>query len=59
MMKWKCHAKPAALNGQTCGHLNKNGLKKHFLGNPLTCCEKCGCTKIASDARKEKEHVSK
>lgn len=56
-MEWKCYAKPAALNGQTCGHENKTGTKKRFMENQLICCEKCGCTKIASDARKEREHV--
>lgn len=47
-MKWKCHAKPAALGGRTCGHVNKLGMKF----NSILCCESCGCTKKASDDRR-------
>lgn len=44
---WKCHAKPASLNGKTCGHQNVAGRT----WNRLLCCESCGATKIASDLR--------
>lgn len=46
---WTCHAKPAT-TGKTCGHVNTAGI--HHNGN--LCCEACGCTKIASDARETK-----
>lgn len=45
---WTCHAKPAA-TGKTCGHVNAAGI--HHNGN--LCCEACGCTKTASDAREK------
>ncbi len=45
---WTCHAKPAA-TGETCGHVNAAGVK--YEG--LLCCEACGCTKVASDAREK------
>ncbi len=45
---WTCHAKPAA-TGKTCGHVNAAGI--HHNGN--LCCERCGCTKVASDAREK------
>ena len=45
---WTCHAKPAA-TGKTCGHVNAAGI--HHNGN--LCCEACGCTKVASDAREK------
>jgi hypothetical protein len=48
MPEWKCYAKPARLGGETCGHLNKEGI----MYRGLLCCEKCGCTKFASDYRK-------
>lgn len=44
---WTCHAKPAAL-GRTCGYVNASGGIKHA---GLVCCESCGATKAASDAR--------
>jgi hypothetical protein len=50
MPEWKCYAKPARLGGETCGHLNKEGIM--YCG--LLCCEKCGCTKFASDDRRKK-----
>ena len=45
---WTCHAKPAT-TGKTCGHVNAAGVK--YEG--LLCCERCGCTKVASDAREK------
>jgi hypothetical protein len=45
---WKCHAKPAALGGKTCGHENITG-GMGFRG--LMCCDGCGATKKASDDR--------
>ena len=45
---WTCHAKPAT-TGKTCGHVNAAGI--HHNGN--LCCERCGCTKVASDAREK------
>ena len=45
---WACHAKPAT-TGKTCGHVNAAGI--HHNGN--LCCEACGCTKVASDAREK------
>lgn len=61
-MKYKCYAKPASqpgysYKGKTCGHLNKIGIihgqKK------LICCEKCGCTKIASDSRRKEHEINR
>lgn len=53
-MEYKCYAIPAATR-KTCGHMNKIG-RYHGLGsNKLLCCEKCGCTKIASDSRKKEK----
>lgn len=48
---WTCWAKPAALAGRTCGHENKTGGVRYA---GLVCCESCGATKIASDARAPK-----
>ena len=47
---WKCYAKPAARGGVTCGHFNVKGIG--FRG--IECCEDCGCTKKASDDRRDK-----
>lgn len=49
---WECHARPAALNGKTCGHQNTMG---GVLYAGLVCCAGCGATKAASDARSEKK----
>ncbi len=46
---WTCHAKPAA-TGRTCGHVNASGGRVVNVAG-LVCCEGCGCTKTASDAR--------
>jgi hypothetical protein len=46
---WQCFARPAELKGKRCSHINASGGKKH---KGLIVCEKCSCTKIASDARK-------
>ncbi len=51
-MRWKCYARPVALNGERCGHENEKGIISH---DDLLCCEKCGCTKIASDLRRRRE----
>lgn len=48
---WKCYAIPAA-TGKRCGHENTTGI---ISADRLLCCEECGCTKIASDARAKKE----
>lgn len=46
-------AKPAALSGKTCGHVNPvAGLSIHQ-SNPLECCTACGCTRRASELREE------
>lgn len=50
--KWRCYARPAALNGKTCGHENEHGIISR---DDLLCCKKCGCTKIASDLRMRRE----
>ena len=52
--QWKCYAKPASLNGQECGHQNEKGIPIYIFGERILCCEKCGCTKIASDDRAKK-----
>lgn len=54
-MKWTCQAKPAALGGATCGHKNTKGTTHGPPRHPRLCCEKCGCTKIASDSRSKDE----
>jgi hypothetical protein len=37
-----------------CGHVNE----EEFVFSGILCCEECGCTKFASDARKrEIEHA--
>ena len=47
---WKCYAKPAKLNGKTCGYenttvnMNKRG---------IIYCDSCGCSKYASDSRRD------
>lgn len=48
---WTCHAKPAALDGKTCGFRNANGGIRY---NGLVCCASCGATKKASDDRAAK-----
>jgi hypothetical protein len=48
---WTCHAVPA-LTGKPCGHVNERGLVFH---GEIMCCEACGSTKRASDARKEQK----
>ena len=46
---WRCYAKPALLGGRTCGHENAQGVRDL---KGLVCCESCGATRIASDARR-------
>ena len=51
-----CHARPPILNGKECRHNNLGGGKpKYRRGDDgaswMMCCEKCGCTKKASDDR--------
>lgn len=53
MSAWKCYARPAALGGRTCGHVNETELVFHN----LVCCNGCGATKIASDHRQRKEEA--
>lgn len=55
MTAWTCHAHPVALNGQPCGHENRSGglVSRSGLYRGAYC-EKCGCTKHASDLRKER-----
>lgn len=48
---WTCHARPA-LKGSTCGHVNSAGIVDRH--HRIVCCEACGCTKAASDARAAK-----
>lgn len=50
---WTCHAKPAALGGKTCGHHNARGGWVAGVFR-IVCCESCGATKAASDARVRK-----
>ncbi len=50
---WMCHARPAA-TGETCGHVNRDGGKRH---RAKVMCGLCGCTKTASDARKASEGI--
>lgn len=51
-IKWKCYARPAWRGGKTCGHENTKGIMG---ANGVLCCEECGCTKVASDFRRERE----
>lgn len=46
--RWKCYAHPATLNGRECGHVNEKGVV--YAG--ILCCEECGATKYASEARR-------
>jgi hypothetical protein len=50
---WRCYAKPVVNGGKTCGHLNVQGvMTTRGLGRRLLlCCERCGCSKRASDFR--------
>lgn len=50
-MAWICYAHTPSKNGKPCHHVNELGI--NFTG--LICCEKCGCTKIASDLRRIRE----
>lgn len=53
--EWTCYAQPASQGGKRCGHVNKGGvLGPGLAGKRLVCCEACGCTKIASDSRRER-----
>lgn len=47
---WLCHAHPAHQGGKPCGFLNTTPA----LHQGLTVCDSCGCTKIASDRRKDR-----
>jgi len=51
-MKWKCYAKPAALDGKVCGHQNETGIRG---ARGTLCCEGCGATIYASEDRRLKE----
>lgn len=56
-MTWKCHARPAALGGATCGHVNAGEPVLARVGGsprPFECCQGCGCTRKASDDRQRK-----
>ena len=55
-MAWTCHAKPAALSGKTCGHVNLDCVKASSMGGIIEYCQSCGCTKIASDARERESY---
>lgn len=48
LVTWTCYARPVALGGKTCGHVNAHGIRDRVAGQ---CCEACGCGKSASDAR--------
>lgn len=48
---WECRARPVALVGRPCGHVNAHGVR--FDG--LMCCESCGATRAASDDRARRE----
>lgn len=52
-MEWTCYAHPPSKNGKPCLHENVGGIGSR--GLKLLCCEKCGCTKIASDLRRTQE----
>jgi hypothetical protein len=58
---WTCHAKPAHLDGKTCGHLNKGSrvMGRAFGGREIECCADCGCTRKASDDRRKKQESAK
>lgn len=49
-MQWKCYAHPPMLNGKPCGHVNAAGV----IDGGILCCEKCTCTKFASDVRQKR-----
>lgn len=55
MTQWQCYAHPAALSGKTCGHLNQSPQYVVLHAKHMMFCEKCGCTKQASDYREQKE----
>jgi hypothetical protein len=50
---WRCHAKPGALGGKKCGHLNLAGEAIRSQHGP--CCASCGCTQIAGSDRYKRE----
>lgn len=51
-LAWECYAHPAEFGGKPCGHLNQPQKPWGPLG--VECCEKCGCTRIASEARRRR-----
>lgn len=51
---WKCHANPAHLNGARCNFINTRRSSYMYQGREVQYCERCGCTKIASDIRRRK-----
>jgi len=56
-MTWTCHAKPVALGGKTCGHVNTGPSLYGHIGNHdgrFECCKGCGCTRKASELRQAK-----
>ena len=50
---WVCRAKPASLNGATCGHAVRKPIRGP--GTRSLCCDKCGATEKASRDREERE----
>ena len=53
-MGYICHTVPAA-TGKPCLHNNVKINTTRFLNKDLEYCEKCGCTKVASDRRLNKK----
>ena len=53
-MSYICHAVPA-ITGKPCLHNNTTVKTVKAFNKGLLCCEKCGCTKIASDKRLNKK----
>lgn len=51
---WRCYARPAHGGGSECGHMNDNPDTFIVFGDrELECCEGCGCTRVASDHRRD------
>jgi len=53
MPEWRCYAKPVRLGGRMCYHVNEVG----FVFRGVLCCEECGCTKLASDLRRDRKEI--
>ena len=55
-MTWTCHAHPVELGGKPCGHVNQGDPVRHGPFK-VECCQRCGCTRLASEARENKSRI--